>query len=388
MPGRSEYGTVATPLRPPDSSSNYLEAQKEFDRRLVTQFAPATVFVNDELEIVHTRGNVSRYLKLAPGRASLNILKMAREALLIELRNALGRAKKEGATIHKQGIVLKNGNGDGSGDGSGSEDKGSPKTRLVGFDVVPLHLGQVKELYFMVVFHEEGVLDVTERTTKESRIERKAIDVSNARITKLEQELAATKEYLQSVIETQEATNEELQSANEEILSSNEELQSTNEELETAKEELQSANEELGTVNDELRSRNSEVSIANNDLTNLLSSIDLTVVMLGPDATIRRFTPLAQKTLGLIPSDVGRPFLNINPVVSIPSLQQMVLQVIGNAQVIEKEIPVRDGHGYQLRILPYRTAEGKHEGAVVTLVEIFPVLQKAGGAGGAKEEKR
>src|SRR3984957_15814149 len=272
---REENESVRATIRPPDSSSNYLEAQKEFDRRLVTQFAPATVFVNDELEIVHTRGNVSPYLKLSPGRASLNILKMAREALLIELRNALGRAKKEGATIHKQGIVLKNGNGDGSGDGSGSEDKGSPKTRLVGFDVVPLHLGQVKELYFMVVFHEEGVLDVTERTTKESRIERKAIDVSNARITKLEQELAATKEYLQSVIETQEATNEELQSANEEILSSNEELQSTNEELETAKEELQSANEELSTVNDELRDRNADISTANNDLTNLLSSIEI-----------------------------------------------------------------------------------------------------------------
>ncbi len=105
---RAEYGTVQTPLRPPDSSSNYLEAQKEFDRRLVTQFAPATVFVNEELEIVHTRGNVSRYLKLSPGRASLNILKMAREALLIELRNALGRAKKEGVTIRKQGIALKN----------------------------------------------------------------------------------------------------------------------------------------------------------------------------------------------------------------------------------------------------------------------------------------
>jgi septal ring factor EnvC (AmiA/AmiB activator) len=82
-------------------------------------------------------------------------------------------------------------------------------------------------------------------------------------------ELTATKEYLQSVIETQEATNEELQSANEEILSSNEELQSTNEELETAKEELQSTNEELSTVNDELRNRNAEISQVNNDLTNL-----------------------------------------------------------------------------------------------------------------------
>jgi two-component system CheB/CheR fusion protein len=108
---RPEHGTVRMPMRAPDSSSNYLEVQKEFDRRLVTQFAPATVFVNDELEIVHSRGSVNRYLKLSPGRASLNILKMAREALQIELRNALGRVKKEGATVHKHGIVLKNGNG-------------------------------------------------------------------------------------------------------------------------------------------------------------------------------------------------------------------------------------------------------------------------------------
>jgi two-component system CheB/CheR fusion protein len=193
---------------------------------------------------------------------------------------------------------------------------------------------------------------------------------SNGRITRLEQELAATKEYLQSVIETQEATNEELQSANEEILSSNEELQSTNEELETAKEELQSANEELSTVNDELRNRNADISAAHNDLMNLLSSIDIAVVMLNPDATIRRFTPQAQKTLGLIPGDIGRPFLNINPLVQIPNLQQLVLQVISNAQMVEKEVTVREGASYQLRILPYRTAEGKHEGVVITIIEI------------------
>lgn len=221
----------------------------------------------------------------------------------------------------------------------------------------------------MIVFQEDGVISTAIPKAKASRTAQKVMDATNGRLTKLEQELAATKEYLQSVIETQEATNEELQSANEEILSSNEELQSTNEELETAKEELQSANEELSTVNDELRNRNADISTVNNDLTNLLSSIDISVVMLGPDATIRRFTPLAQKTLGLILGDVGRPFLNINPPVQIPDLQQMVLQVIGNAQVVEKEIPVREGLSYQLRILPYRTAEGKHEGAVITLVE-------------------
>jgi two-component system CheB/CheR fusion protein len=369
---RADHPTVRTPFRPPESSSNYLEAQKEFDRRLVTQFVPATVFVNDELEIVHTRGNVSRYLKMAPGRASLNILKMARESLLIDLRNALGRAKKEGAPVRKQGITLKN----GSGGGNGWEHDGKPTTRLVSFDVLPLQLGQTNELYFMIVFQEDGVDGAAGLKGRVTRQEQKAAEATNNRMTKLEQELAATKEYLQSVIETQEATNEELQSANEEILSSNEELQSTNEELETAKEELQSANEELSTVNDELRNRNSDISTANNDLTNLLSSIEIAVVMLGPDATIRRFTPQAQKTLGLIPGDIGRPFLNINPLVQIPNLQQMVQQVIGNAQIVEKELVVREGHSFLVRILPYRTAEGKHEGAVITLVEIHPTEVK------------
>jgi two-component system, chemotaxis family, CheB/CheR fusion protein len=191
-----------------------------------------------------------------------------------------------------------------------------------------------------------------------------------ARYTKLEQELAATKEYLQSVIETQEATNEELQSANEEILSSNEELQSTNEELETAKEELQSANEELSTVNDELRNRNMEITQVNNDLTNLLSSTEIAVVMVGNDLTIRRFTPQAQEILGLIPADVGRSFLNINPNIAIEDLQQMVVQVMSNFRPAEKEVLNRQGTRYQLRILPYRTTENKIDGAVITLVEL------------------
>ena len=121
----------------------------------------------------------------------------------------------------------------------------------------------------------------------------KESDAAPARISTLEVELAATKEYLQSVIETQEATNEELQSANEEILSSNEELQSTNEELETAKEELQSTNEELITVNDELAPETWKYAV-NNDLTNLLTRIDIAVVMVGRDLTIRRFTPNAK----------------------------------------------------------------------------------------------
>ena len=90
--------------------------------------------------------------------------------------------------------------------------------------------------------------------------------VANDEVVRLTQELAATREYLQVVIEQQEAANEELQSANEEAQSANEEMQSVNEELETSKEEIQSSNEELATVNDELNSRNEELSRLNSSL--------------------------------------------------------------------------------------------------------------------------
>ena len=362
---RAEYGPVSVPSKQPDSTWNYLEAQKEFDRRLLSQYSPAAVFVNEDLEIIHTRGNVSRFLKLAPGRASLSILKMAREGLLFDLRNALNRSKKENTATRKQNVQVKNGNGNGGA-------HGGEHTRLVNFEVVPIRIGNLKELYFMVLFRDAARHSgAKEHAGHMSRNERES-QRDRGRIAKLEDEIAATKEYLQSVIETQEATNEELQSANEEILSSNEELQSTNEELETAKEELQSANEELSTVNDELRSRNLDITQVNSDLTNLFASLDFAVVTIGSDMTIRRFTPKAEKILGLIPGDVGRPFLNINPLLEIPDFQRTVLQVISTFRSVDKEFVDRKRGRFQLRIVPYRTAEGKVDGAVITLLDLAP----------------
>jgi len=364
---REEYGAAQAPVRQMEANWNYAEAQKEFDRRLLTQYAPATVFVNEEMEIVHTRGNVNRYLKLASGRASLSLLKMAREGLLYELRNAIGKAKKENAVVGKRNLQFKDGNGNGN-------EEGAPETetrRLVNFDVIPVTLGNAEERYFMIVFQEAQVEQPSKGTARRARPGRE-MEEALQRKAKLEQELAATKEYLQSVIETQEATNEELQSANEEILSSNEELQSTNEEMETAKEELQSANEELTTVNDELRSRDAEITQVNNDLINLLASIDIAVIMIGSDLTIRRFTPKAQKFLGLIPGDVGRPLANINPSIEIADLQSMVLNVMADFHTLERELTDRKGIHYQFKILPYRTMDNKIDGAVITIVDIAP----------------
>jgi len=204
---------------------------------------------------------------------------------------------------------------------------------------------------------------------KRGQFERES-PATSARISKLEQELAATKKYLRSIIEAQEVANEELRSANEEILSSNKELQRTSEELETAREELRSASGKLTSANDELRSRNLEIVQVNDDLTNLLESIDIAVVIVGSDLTVRRFTPEARKFLGLIPSDIGHPLLNINPMIEIPEFQSLVLQVMSNFHLVEKEFSGKKGSRYRLRILPYRVVDNKINGVVITITVI------------------
>src|SRR5262249_30948959 len=184
------------------------------------------------------------------------------------------------------------------------------------------------------------------------------------------QELAATREYLQSLVEQQDAANEELRSANEEILSSNEELQSTNEELETAKEELQSTNEELTTVNEQLQRRNQELDQVNNDLTNLLSSTNIPVIMVGGDLCIRRFTPPARKAMNLLPTDVGRPLGDLKLAAASPDLERIVGEVIDTVQPVEREVRDRDGRWYAMRVHPYRTTDHKIDGAVIALLDV------------------
>jgi two-component system CheB/CheR fusion protein len=186
----------------------------------------------------------------------------------------------------------------------------------------------------------------------------------------LRDQLEVTQKSLQTIIEDQNATNEEMQSANEEVMSANEELQSTNEELETAKEELQSTNEELTTLNDELSSRNAELDHLSNDLLNLLGNAYVSIVMVGPDLRIKRFTPMAEKLLNLIATDVGRSLTSINLGFQIENLEAKISEVMTLFSTIEFETRYRDGHWYSLRIRPYKTVDNKIDGAVLVFTNI------------------
>jgi two-component system CheB/CheR fusion protein len=209
--------------------------------------------------------------------------------------------------------------------------------------------------------------------------------LKEVQIAQLKQELAGTKEYLQSIIESQEATNEELQSANEEIQSGNEELQSTNEELQTSKEELESANEELNTVNEEIQNRNQQLAQLSNDLLNLLNSASIPIIMLGEDLHIRRYTPEAERVFGFSGADVGKALTHLPINLELPKLERWMLDVVRDIRMRNERVQARDGKVYKLRISPYRTLENKIDGVVLTLFDISDVIGTSGGKEGDKE---
>lgn len=334
---------------------NDLELYKAADRIVLNEYAPVGVIINEDWEILQFRGYTSPYLQPPPGRPNFNLLKMAKDELRLELRTLIHQAKNREMSVSKSGIQIRD----------------QQQVRLVKINVVPFKLPTARGLYFLVMFATlSSSNDILDAVSEPEKSRGRKPNNQEQDIVQLKQELATNKDYLQSIIEEQQATNQDLRAANEEILSSNEELQSTNEELETAKEEIQATNEELNTINDELQRRNIESNQVTNDLQNLLSSINIPILMLGGDLQIRRYTPVAEKIFNLIPSDMGRPISDINHNLNLPDLDQQILDVIGTLNFKTQEVQDQDGRWYDLRIRPYRTIDNKIDGAVVILVDI------------------
>jgi len=343
---------AAPSVRPPQRSENR-SLNDETNRILLQKYGPPGVVVDQNSQIIQFRGSTGLFLESASGEPNLNILKMAREGLLFPLRSALQAARRSRHPARRENVLVRRNGG----------------WHPVDIEVIPL--GGPGAGHFLVVFDDRPEARGRRREKKSaaavSRTGRREMENQLASVTR---ELAASRDYMQSVIQELEAANEELQSANEEILSSNEELQSTNEELDTAKEELQSTNEELNTVNEELHSRNDELSRVNSDLINLFAAVDLTVLIIGDDMRIRRFTPMAERMFNLIPTDVGRPIGQINTNLVTENLEELVRETISTMMPREIETQDRQGRWYLLKVRPYKNVDNRIDGALVTVTDI------------------
>jgi two-component system CheB/CheR fusion protein len=347
----TDFGIYAEPSnRPPverrPAQPDRVDLSRQVDHLILSQYSPPAIVVDQNMQIVYFRGQTAPYLEHSPGDANLNVMRMTPAGIGLEIRKLAQKAQATNGKVSSGPIHL----------------PGGARQLDLSISVIPIAHQASSEPHFLAVF--EQVLPAPRGTrTKGKRGDSLAQD----RILELEQELASTRKYLQGVVEEQEAASEELKSAHEELQSGNEELQSTNEELLTAKEELQSTNEELTTVNEEMQNRNTELQQLNNDLVNLLSSVNIPIMMLGNDLRIRRFTPQAERILNLLTTDIGRPISDFRLKIDIPDLAGQCHDVLTDLIPREREVKDAEGRSYSMWVRPYRTADNKIDGVVVTL---------------------
>ena len=309
----------------------------EDDCFLATHLAPSGVLIDEQMEITRIRGEIAPFIALEPGEASLNLFRLVRhQEVLAVLRPAVRRAFREQIIVTGEDILVVDGD----------------VRSCTDFQVIPYEAAPPGHGRCWIVFHSSP--DTGKR--KESVVKRNEID--------------GLRHALAAAIDDREQLADEASAAAEEAQSSDEELRSTNEELETAKEELQSANEELSTLNDELRLRNTSLMRMNDDIENLLGAVEIPILFVGIDLTVRRFNTTAGLLLNLRRDSVARPLREAKSTLDIVLLEKLVGAVIETASAADVEVQDSRGDWRLLRIRAYRTSDGAIDGAIVAVLDI------------------
>ena len=322
----------------------------DLHQRMLEQYAPPSIIVNEDYDIVHLSDRAGIYLQISGEQPSNNLIKLAPDGLRLELRTALHQATQKRANVEARELKVATIEG----------------LKTVNLSVRPVLRDDDAAKGFLLVLFEE--IDRAEASRAESEPTQIAAVEPSAR--RLEDELNLSKKQLRATVEQYEIQQEELQASNEELQAMNEELRSAAEELETSKEELQSLNEELTTVNQELKIKIEELGLASNNFLNLMNSTNIGTIFLDRSFRVRQFTPAARKTFNLIPTDIGRPLLDITSKVKIDNLASQMETVMNRLETVEQEVKSANERSYMMRLSPYLTLDDRIDGLVITLVDI------------------
>jgi len=348
----------ATTFRPTDERVQAALAHErlsylDLHQRLLEQYGPPSILVNENYDILHISERAGRYLHVPGGEPSNNLLKAIRPELRLELRTALYQSIHNQTNTEAPNLAITT---------EGREER-------INLIVRPVLREEDPTRGFVLVLFEpaaEGI-DLAPSET--------VVPPAEPIARQLEEELMRARSQLRATIEQHELQQEELKASNEELQAMNEELRSSAEELETSKEELQSVNEELTTVNQELKIKIEELSQSNNDFQNLMNSTEIGTIFLDRSMKVKLFTPRTRDIFNLISADIGRPLSDITNRLTDGELISDVERVLETLVTVEREVGTRDDKSYQMRILPYRTAEDRISGAVLTFTDITARLK-------------
>ena len=334
-------------LSPPTSFDNTPMVRDPFAQYLADRYAPTTLFVNEEYDIVYINGDVDGLLHFPRHHARFNLKRVLDSEVSTVLCSAVDGVLINDDTDDYREVTI-------------PDVKFQDNTYSVRVQSLELS-DRPRGVVAIVLNHspEAGGDDDEEGAGRSTSSE----ELIRRRIQTLEEQLLQSNIKTQKLLSELEATNEELQTSNRELLASNEEMQSTNE-------ELQSVNEELYTVNNEVQSKNEQLKLLNSDINHLLGSTEIGTIFLDSDMTIRRFTPMIRKQFDLHASDVGRPISSFSSSFTNLDLVGKCQKVVDDGFRIEEEIIDDGGQDFLLRILPYQALDGTDAGLVVTFIDI------------------
>ena len=324
---------------------------------VLDQFAPAFVVVDRDGDVLHQSARLGKYLEPAAGAPTRQLLALARRGLRLSLRAALREALATGARVVCPRVEVEL----------------DDRVQSIVLTVAPLPERDTPEALFVVTFADIGPPVVPAVPPVQGGV---MLGTEEGAIAQLDHELREMRERLQSTIEEYETATEELKSTNEEMVSVNQELQSTNEELETSKEEQQSVNDDLRMVNQELSAKLDELDRANAELLNLSESTRIATIFLDRHMLIRSFTPAASAIVNLQPGQSRPAADRFRPPAGKGGFPRGSGGMLQRQEPVERRVAMHDsGAQYLMRLLPYRTAEGEVDGAVLTFIDVSGVVE-------------
>ncbi len=300
-----------------------IDFRKSADAILLSKYTPASVIMNEQMDIVHIQGEIDAFIELSQGKPTFNIIKMARAGLGFELRNAIHKAKATKSFVGVHPIPIKS-NGE---------------IFNVTIEITPLT--KTVEPYYLVVFRK------VETAKKLVLVEDGVVSIDSENelhIEQLEKELLQNREDMRSITEDQESANEELQSSNEELLSGSEELQSLNEELESSKEELQSTNEELMSINQEFIKNQEQLNISQRYTEAIIATLREPLVVLDKSLRVKTANSSFYTKFNIFEDDVeGKLIYEIkNKIFDNAVLRSLLEKILPErTQMNDYEIPFR-----------------------------------------------
>ncbi|NDY92940.1 EAL domain-containing protein [Ideonella livida] len=314
----------------PDSATQLL-------RLAAGHYLPACVLLDEQLQVLQVHGDVEPFLALRPGAQTWDILSLARPEVESELR-LLCALLPDG--VHAQQVEISLGRG-----------RSPRRWRL---EMHPW-TGQQGQRLALLAF-----LPLTGRQRSPARSSMTGAE---------DRDLQDARERLKTLVEQLEASNEEMQALNEESQATNEELQASNEEMEAANEELQATNQELATVNAELNHQWRRYQQLSEELQSIQNSVDLPLLVIDPDLTLRRFNQSAARVFRLSPGCEGLHLSTVTRPPGMPDLQPWVEQAQRSASPLVVPLPgTTDGREYVLH-LGHKVLDGERRGVVLTLVD-------------------